>query len=318
LRQCPDKREALPVEEEDSRMPQREPCTVIDVATALGGGEIGPFPFEQFARKALAQGDSWMSIGALPPGRTTNLLLEMAFARRTVIVQCARPGKVLRRFTDTTREKDFLRMMNGPVAGRWDVILISGVGNDVIAAVGSDPTEPPERRLLRTPAERGSGPLAPAAYLSEPGWAAFVNHIRFVFEQLVDLRDKGPNLRVPMVMHNYGRLMPRPSGAGLGAGPWMHPSFEAYAIAQADRLAVSDELTTRMDALLRQLIAGRLAADPAANLHLVDTKGLAGIALAQPGAEGSSGDWVNEIHLTRDGYRKCTAVWADVVDPILG
>lgn len=298
-------------------MPAREPCTVIDVATALGGGELGPFPFDQFARRALAQGDSWMSIGALPPGLTTNLLLEMAFARRTVIVQCARPGKVLRRFTDTTREKDFLRMMNGPVAGRWDVILISGVGNDVIAAVGSDPTEPPERRLLRTRAERVSGPLAAADFISEPGWQTFVDHIRVVFNQLVDLRDQGVNRHVPMVLHNYGRLMPRPSGAGLGAGPWMHPSFEEYDIPLASRLAVSDELTTRMDALLRQLIAERRAADPAANLHLVDTKGRAGITLAQAGATGSSGDWVNEIHLTPAGYRKCTAVWADVVDPIL-
>jgi hypothetical protein len=299
-------------------MPQREACTVIDVATALGGGERGPFPFEQFARHALAQGDSWMSIGALPPGATTNLLLEMALARRTVIVQCARPGKVLRLFTDTTREKDFLRMLNGPVAGRWHVILVSGVGNDLIAAAGSGPAEPSDRRLLRTPAERGGGPLAPAAYISEPGWLTFVRHIRAVFNRLIDLRDAGPNRHVPLVMHNYARVMPRPAGAGLGAGPWLHPAFERYAIPAADRLAVADELTARTGALLAQLMDERRAGDPACNLHLVDTLGRAGVVLAAPGADGSSGDWINEIHLTRAGYRKCTAVWADVVDPILG
>ncbi len=299
-------------------MPQRQACTVIDVATALGGGELGPFPFEQFARHALAQGDSWMSIGALPLGATSNLLLEMALARRTVIVQCARPGKVLRLFTDTTREQDFLRMLNGPVAGRWHVILVSGAGNDLIAAAGSDPTEPSDRRLLRTPGERGPGPLAPAAYISEPGWLTFVRHIRAVFNRLIDLRDAGPNRHVPLVMHNYARVMPRPAGAGLGAGPWLHPTFERYAIPAADRLAVSDELTARTGALLAQLMDERRAGDPACNLHLVDTLGRAGVVLAAPGAGGSSGDWINEIHLTRSGYRKCTAVWADVVDPILG
>ena len=107
-------------------MPTRQAATMIDVATALGNGELGPFPFEQFAVKALAQGDSWFSIGALPPGKTTNLLLEMQSARRMVIVQTARPGKVMRLFTDTTREPNFLRMLNGPVASRWSVILISG------------------------------------------------------------------------------------------------------------------------------------------------------------------------------------------------
>jgi hypothetical protein len=37
-----------------------------------------------------------------------------------------------------------------------------------------------------------------------------------------------------------------------------------------------------------------------------------------PGSAGTSGDWANEIHLTPGGYRKCTALWADTLDPILG
>ena len=102
---------------------------------------MGFFPFDQFAVQALAQGDSWFSIGALPLGKTSNVLLELevrGLARNTVIVQCARPGKVLQRFMDTTLEKDFLRMMRGPVSRRWSVIMISGVGNDLIGAVGSE------------------------------------------------------------------------------------------------------------------------------------------------------------------------------------
>ena len=298
-------------------MPKREPATMIDVATALGQGELGPFPFEQFAVKALAQGDSWFSIGALPPGVTSNLLLEMAFAKRTVIVQTARPGKVLRLFTDTTSEPNFLRMMNGPLASRWSAIFISGMGNDLIAAAGSAPNETPERRLLRTAAERGAGPQPANAFVSEPGWDTFAGHMRVVFKQLVDLRDRGPNLRVPLFMHNYARVMPRPSGAGLGQGPWLHPAFEMFAIPLSQRLAVADELLGRMGALIWQLIVECRAVDPLCNLHLVDTKGLAGVTVAQAGATGSSGDWVNEIHLTRGGYRKCTAVWADAVEELV-
>lgn len=301
-------------------MPTRQPIKMIDVRTALGPGDQGPFPFDLFERKCLAQGDSWFSIGALPPQVTTNLLIPLRLARRTVVVQCGRPGKVLRRFTDTTRESDFLNMIRGPLAGRWDAILISGVGNDLIDAVGSPPQAAPELRLLRTPVERGAGPLVPMAYISEPGWNTFVAHIRKVFDALVDLRDSDQNKQVPMLLHNYARLQPRNAPAGpLGmAGPWLHPSFETYAIAQADRLAVSDELTTRMDALLRELIAARRAADPNCKLHLVDTRAKAGIVLADAQMGGTSGDWANEIHLTPDGYAKCAGVWADVLDPILG
>ena len=299
-------------------MPNRQPIRMIDVRTALGPGDLGPFPWDLYERRCLAQGDSWFSIGALPPQFTTNLLIEMQLARRTVVTQCARPGKVLRRFTDTTREQDFLRMIRGPLAWRWDAILISGVGNDVIDAVGSPPDQPPHLRLLRTPAERGAGPLAAADYLSTPGWATFATHIGTVFDALIDLRDSGVNRHVPLVMHNYARLMPRPAPAGPLAGPWLHPSFEAYAVPQADRLAVSDELTGRMDQLLRHMIATRQAADPATNLHLVDTRAGAGIVLADAGTDGTSGDWANEIHLTPGGYKKCTVAWADVLDPILG
>jgi hypothetical protein len=238
-------------------------------------------------------------------------------ARLTVVTQCARPGKVLRRFTDTTREQDFLRMIKGRLAWRWDAILISGVGNDLIEAVGSPPTVGPELRLLRTLAERGAGSRPAAEYISEPGWRTFVTHIRAVFNALVDLRDGGVNARVPMVMHNYARLMPRPAPAGPLSGPWLHPAFEAFAVPQDDRLAVSDEFTGRTSQLLKDMIVERRTRDPNCNIHLVDSLGGAGVVLAEPGADGTSGDWVNEIHLTPAGYRKCTALWADVLDPIL-
>jgi hypothetical protein len=299
-------------------MPVRQPIKMIDVRTALGPGELGPFPWDQYERHCLAQGDSWFSIGALPPQFTTNLLIELQLARRTVVTQCARPGKVLRRFTDTTREQDFLRMIKGPLAWRWHAILISGVGNDLIDAVGASPNAPLQLRLLRTPAERGTGPLAAADYLSEAGWTTFSTHIRAVFNALIDLRDSGVNRQVPLVMHNYARMMPRPAPAGPLSGPWLLPSFEAYAVPLADRLAVSDELTGRMDRLLRDMIAARQAADPATNLHLVDTRVGAGITLADAGSAGTSGDWANEIHLTPGGYRKCAVAWADVLDPTLG
>ena len=300
-------------------MPNPQPVKMIDVATAVGGGEQGFFPFEQFSVHALAQGDSWFSIGAMPPTKTSNLLLELevrGLARSTVMVQCGRPGKVLKRFMNTTREKDFLRMMRGPLARRWSVIMISGVGNDLIAAVGSDPGEAPEARLLRTPAERPALINSAADFVSEPGWTAFVGHVSVVFNELVDLRDQGLNNGVPMLFHNYAPMTPRPSGAGLGSGPWLQPALDAYAVPDTQRIALADELLTRVNALIGNLLAGREAAHPGSNLHLVDSFNKAGVVRAAAGSSGTSGDWVNEIHLTRAGYRKCADVWAEVMDAL--
>ncbi len=67
---------------------------------------------------------------------------------------------------------------------------------------------------------------------------------------------------------------------------------------------------------LRDSGVNRRAADRLCNLHLVDTMGLADVTVADAGSSGSSGDWADEIHLTRGGYRKCTAVWADVLDAL--
>jgi hypothetical protein len=42
------------------------------------------------------------------------------------------------------------------------------------------------------------------------------------------------------------------------------------------------------------------------------------VILSEPDTTDISGDWINEIHLTREGYRKCAGAWQQVLDPLLG
>jgi hypothetical protein len=121
-----------------------------------------------FDRQLLAQGDSWFSIGALPPWKADSVLTQLSAERSAVIVNCARPGKVLSKMTESTQEPRFRSLIAGLHARPWHALLLSGVGNDLIAAVGSGPTQPVHKRLLKTPAERGPGPLPAAGYISEP------------------------------------------------------------------------------------------------------------------------------------------------------
>ena len=297
-------------------MPQSFPVTVISPLQVWGTGEIGPFPFEQHDGKCLAQGDSWFSIGALPPGLTTNVLAQLELSSSVAVVNCARPSAVLHHMADTCRDRQFVRLLTGRLALKWDAILLSGGGNDLIDAASVGPAAQPHERLLARPDERVAGPLLGDDYISKPGWQTFTRHIDAVFNALVDRRDSGINKGTPLLLHTYAHLMPRPAGAGLNLGPWLEPALVDFSVPATDWLAVASALIDRLVQLLQSLIAARLAVDPACALHLVDTR-TAQLQLADQAATGSSGDFINEIHPTRNGYTKLAAVWRQTLDPFV-
>ena len=136
-------------------MPVSHPVTVIAPAQVWGTGEVGPFPFDLYHGKCLAQGDSWFSIGAIPPGLTTNVLAELELGSSVAVVNCARPGAVLHHMTDTCSDRQFTTLLKGRRALQWNAILLSGGGNDVIDAASVGPAAPPDRRLLSRADERG-------------------------------------------------------------------------------------------------------------------------------------------------------------------
>jgi len=79
----------------------------ISPSQLSGTGESGLYDTAPFSRKYLAQGDSWFSIGTIPPWSTTNLLQQMVLSRSTLAVNCAKPGAVLAHMTDTSTARCF-------------------------------------------------------------------------------------------------------------------------------------------------------------------------------------------------------------------
>src|SRR3569832_238906 len=192
-----------------------------------------PFPIDFFERGCLAQGDSWFSIGAIPPTLTTNLLDELVLARSTYIVNCAAPGRELRLMSDTTTSFSLLRLLKGNLASRFHAILLSGGGNDLIAWAQSTNGDPKQRVFL-FPAERPSGPLQPDQYISADGWDHFEFLLLDVFSSFIAARDAGVNQGVPVIFHTYDLPAPRPAPAGLNFGPWLAPAMTAFGIPQTD------------------------------------------------------------------------------------
>lgn len=270
----------------------------------------------EFGIRFLAEGDSWFTIGALNPVKNSNLLFEMRFAQSAVAVNCATPGDTLQRMAQTSSDPVFVDLLTGKRRRPWDALLLSCGGNDLIDALAvRGPGIPLHLRLLREAGEWGDPAQGAARYLSEAGWQTFCTYLRANLDQIVALRDapRSQSRGVPVFLHGYAVPMPRPAPAEMGLGPWLLPSVQAYGIPEADYEAVAALLIGR----LATLLAG-CAADAARypNLHFFDTTAIP-IAPAAKGSAGVSGDWVNEIHLTRGGCEKLARPWAQAIEKVI-
>jgi hypothetical protein len=273
--------------------------------------------FNSYGAVFLAEGDSWFTLGTLNPAKNSNLLFEMEFPQRCAAVNCAHPGDTLRRMVQMNRDPLFVQLLAGARARAWSGLLLSAGGNDLIDAAQVPPAVdgqpvPLAQRLLRTPAEWGPPADGAARFLSDAGWQAFCDYLRANVVAMLALRDKGPAAGCPVFVHGYAVPTPRPSGAGFGFGPWLHPAMETYQVPAAERRAVAAELIGRLARLYTTLTA-----EPALpGLHFFDSTGVA-VDPAAPDATGESGDWVNEIHLTWRGYEKVARPWSAQIAAVL-
>lgn len=270
-----------------------------------------PAPLSDFNLQFLAQGDSWFSFGAIPPTLTSNLFDGMGTTNvGACAVNCAAPGAELRLMADTTKAPQFIRFLNGRQRRPWSGLLLSGGGNDLIAAAQQPPANTPDMRLLAKQDEWTGAPGG-ERYLSNAGWKTFTTHIEAVFADLLTARDKtADNRGIPIVMHTYDVAVARDAGAGLGFGPWLFPAMNAFQIPEVARLAVCRVLLDRLQTLIDHIAANTTDG----SVHVVHAQGTLTPALTTD--TGATADWQNEIHPTRDGYQKLSAKWQPVLDAV--
>jgi len=302
-----------------------------DVFTKL----MPPQPGELSAagRRFLAEGDSWFTLGTLSLLQGTNVLLELQFKQKNAIMSWAYPGDTLQRMVDGINDVDFDRALwnrtGGNFASFWEAIILSAGGNDLIAAaevpaVLKNKPVPDDKRLFLTAAEAAAlpGPPGPLRRISERGWKTLTDHLFANFEILLERKNLGPSQPSPLIIHTYAMPAARPSGAGASPRGWLFPAMEAYAITPADMQPVCTELFTRLRNFLLSLDQASGKPQSLNQVHVFDSAGLTSIVPATPGAPGTSGDWVNEIHLTAGGYRKMGPPFGkfidDVVDGVFG
>lgn len=291
--------------------------TVIPAATLFGAD---PPTLGAYGRRLLAEGDSWFTIGALNPLRSSNLLLNLKVSRSTLVINCAYPGDTLVQMVDRVNDPYFDRLLRAPnFASRWEGLLLSAGGNDLIAAAQQRPVHRNgqragwDERLLLTPDEADQchpGETGPARYLSEPGWQRLAGYLVTNLADLVQRRDLGVNHGVPLLLHTYSAPVVRPAGVVTAPQGWLYPAFQTCGIPPAAQQGVADLLFERLRRLWLDTAPTLL------NVHVFDSAAVP-LVPARPEATGASGDWVNEIHLTRAGYAKLGAAMGPWMEALL-
>lgn len=208
--------------------------------------------------------------------------------QRAGVVNCADPGFTLEKMLDRMSDPVFQQLLCGAMEYKWDGILVSGLGNDVIHALSAQATEPRDRRLLLAAAEWSAG-AEPSRYISEPGWIAFEKYALDLYIDLDRMRQASQhNKTTPIITHTYDLATPRNAPAGPSE-PWLHKSLIAYGIPTADWCPLANELLGRLSVLICAIslkIQG---------MHVVKTQGT--LTPAPTGSTGEQGHWENESTL---------------------
>ncbi len=256
----------------------------------------------EYAQSFLAEGDSWFSLSQIP---SYNLLFGLRFSRSTLIINCARPGDTLRNMVDWRRNAEFSSLLGPMGEFRWSGILVSAGGNDLFNAI--------EHLLLPFPSDASIEADNVSQLINADNLALFEKYLRQNFVDLVAERDApgGRNNGVPIFAHTYDYATPRNAKASFFGFPAFGPWLFTFMV----KNNIPTRLWIALGVALHDKLADILLTLDLPNLHIIDTRRI--LTPAQPGSEGVSGDWSNEIHPTRAGYKKLAQKWDEQIAQVL-
>lgn len=250
-------------------------------------------------RRILAQGDSWFSI--FFPFNPGNLLNYVATTKGSLICSMAYPGILLQDMTEGRRLSEFYSLIAAPnFAFHFDLILLSGGGNDLVQALGD---------MLVVP--NSPSPSQPERYVDANRLDAFIARVETYFGMLFAVVNSTTlNQGTPILINTYDRATPRNLGT-LGRGPWFWPTLQAKGITDSKvQMGIVDLVLGRFDQCLESL--GQQYPNQVYSSELLGT-----LARAAPGDLKPKGDWHDEIHASARGWKKLGTKLSARIDQFL-
>lgn len=219
-------------------------------------------------RILLAEGDSWFSLG----GATSNLLMALDNSD-TLIVSCAYPGDTLRNVSSMCN-KAFRRLLSPRYGIKWDAVLLSAGGNDMLGDI---------RQILS-----GSN-------LNEDLLDLALGDIVLGYQRIIAAVRE--HHACPIHAHTYDYITSDPHGGWFRMGPWIGNRLNEAGVARHLHAGI---IVKVIDAL-----ADRLMHIGGLTVH--DTRGT--LTLGTWGRFGWTRHYRNEMHPTSVGYRLLAARW---------
>ena len=240
--------------------------------TADDSGSFSPL-------QIFAEGDSWFDYpvpffgGGIIPRLETRLGVP--------ILNLAKAGDEVR-YMLGVEERIVLadHLTNGsPAGGKWDVLLFSGGGNDIV--------DNPMALWVKdfNPAN------PPAGLINQPRFDAALALVRAGYEDLIKLRDQlSPNTH--LVFQGYDFAIP--DGRGIcGFGPWLKPTFS---LRKFPTIAAGQAVVK----VMLQQFAVMLTSLAGPKVTFINTQGT---------LTPQTASWHNELHPARAGFEKFADVF---------
>lgn len=254
-----------------------------------------------FTKTFLAEGDSWMDASAWNQGSLPEFLAREYnnLGQTNLVVNISTSGHTLTRIIDMMND-DFIWWLNQQ---EYSGILLSAGGNDFIDAARDAPAG---QGLLYNMQGK---PLPANGYecVRQDALKDLVAYLNKNFDGIYQaLRKSKKNADTKIYMNCYDTPVARDAPAFRDfAGPWLYTAYRNNNIDPS----LWGELTKGLFADIQKTIQGWTV--DRTGVVAVSTTGR--LTLADPTSTGDSGDWVNEIHPNKSGWKKQAAAWLEVL-----
>ena len=230
----------------------------------------------------LADGDSWFDypLGGFLPGEHTDVLAQLGGmgSPPPMILSLAHWGDAATKELGLSRRQRMVQNLLNPSNGRFDAILMSGGGDDIVGD--------PMPIWLNHASDVGADP---AQAIANDRFNAILDTVRASYESLAILRTRhAPG--VPTFIHDYDFAIPTGVGVCM-QGPWLKPTLDYYGWTdQTVGAGIVHDMLSRFATVLRHF------ADTTPDVVLVRTQGT-----LEPS------QWANELHPTPEGFKLIAA-----------
>lgn len=257
-----------------------------------GGGGLAGNPI--YDKRVLAEGDSWFHIGGITKAER-NLIDAVNFKHKhTLLLNMAKSGDTMANMSQRLNNQFLYQLMKDH---KWDFILLSAGGNDLIDALiekGNYEFNSETLSIIKSNSDGSSF----KDFINYGDLDLFRKSILNNFKEFQAIKDATINKSTPVIIHTYDFPTPRNAPATVfyvNTGPWLYKALTYKRVDKRFWVEIADEIFTALADTIISL-------DGKNNFNVAKTAG--SLERAWPETEGNDHDWLNEIHPNSKGITK--------------